>query len=70
MFGITHNETIVAPPPDGVSALIFCVVDEKLKFHHHIRACRPAEMDEDIFATGFIIPEGSWTITVEGLFEM
>jgi len=49
LFGITHKETIVAPPPDGVLALIFCVVDEKFKFHHHFRACRPDEMDEDLF---------------------
>lgn len=49
MFGITHNEIIVASPPDGVSALIFCVVDEKFKFHHHFRACRPEEVNEDEF---------------------
>ena len=49
MFSITHNETIVASPPDGVSALIFCVVDEKFRFHHHFRACRPDEMDDDLF---------------------
>lgn len=49
MFGITHNEIIVASPPEGISALIFCVVDEKLKAHHHFRACRPHEMDEDEF---------------------
>ena len=49
MFGITHKDTIVASPPDGVSALIFCVVDEKFKFHHHFRACRPDEMDDDRF---------------------
>lgn len=49
MFGITHNETIVAPPSDGISALIFCVADEKFRAHHHFRACRPDEMDEDLF---------------------
>jgi hypothetical protein len=49
LFGITHNEIIVATPPEGISALIFCVVDEKLKAHHHFRACRPDEMDEDEF---------------------
>lgn len=49
MFGITHNEIIVASPPEGISALIFCVVDEKFKMHHHFRACRIDEMDEDAF---------------------
>lgn len=49
LFGITHKETIVASPPAGVSALIFCVVDEKFRFYHHFRACRPDEMDDDLF---------------------
>lgn len=62
MFGITHHETIVAPPPEGVSALIFCVVDEKFNAHHHFRACRPGEMGEDLFQfmeTPFRIEENS-----------
>jgi hypothetical protein len=62
LFGITHHETIVAPPPEGVSALIFCVVDEKFNAHHHFRACRPGEMGEDLFQfmeTPFRIEENS-----------
>jgi two-component system CheB/CheR fusion protein len=41
LFGLSQKETIVAPPPAGISALIFCVFDEKYKIHHHFQACRP-----------------------------
>lgn len=49
MFGATHNETIVSPPPAGVSTLIFCVIDEKHKVYHHFRASHSDEVDEDLF---------------------
>ena len=49
MFGITHYETIVSPPPAGVSTLVFCILDEKHKVHHHFRSSHPDEVADDVF---------------------
>ena len=49
MFGLSQKETIVAPPPAGIEALIFCVFDEKHKVHHHFKACRPDKTASENF---------------------
>lgn len=49
MFGKGHSEDRASPPPPGVAEVVFCVVDEKNRVHHHFSSSRPAVPESDLF---------------------
>ncbi|MEN8255449.1 MAG: sensor histidine kinase [Verrucomicrobiota bacterium] len=49
MFGRNHSEAMGPPPPEGVSELVFCVVDGKKKVRYRFQAGLPDSTSEDVF---------------------